>query len=169
VPSTQIAAKLIISLGALFQMILGLRCSSKDYAFAVLNGKRTHPQVADQGHIPFPVGYSRVQAITWFYHELNGVLDRHSCSQIVLKAFEGMVRNASFVERIEHEAVAYLSAHGKGIRLVTRKVKSTIAKDMGLKGRGKYLATLDTSAIANFNDLPDKVQEAVLAAWSALP
>jgi hypothetical protein len=35
-----------------------------------------------------------------------------------------------------------LAASQKGIRSVVRKAKSTIAKDLGLKGRGKYLATL---------------------------
>jgi len=49
-----------------------------------------------------------------------------------------------------------------------RQVKSTMAKDLGFKGRGRYLATLDTSAIASFTQLDDKIQEAVLVAWSGL-
>lgn len=150
-------------------MVLGLRCSSKDYAFAILDGKKITPKLIARALVPFPKGFSRVQSVVWFLHELDTLLGQHNCSHIVMKAFEGMTRNSSFVERVEHETVAYFAASKKGIGSVTRKVKSTIAKDLGLKGRGKYLATLDTSPIAEFSDFDDKVQEAILVAWSGLP
>jgi len=52
---------------------------------------------------------------------------------------------------------------------IFKKVKSTIAKDLGLKGRGHYLRTeLDTSVIPGFAGKPDKEKEAILAAWSEL-
>lgn len=149
-------------------MILGLRCSSKDYAFAVLDGKRTEPKLVAHGLVAFPKSYSRLQSISWFSQELDALLGKHSCSQIVMKAFEGKARNSSFVERIEHETAAYFAASKKGIRLVARKVKSTIAKDLGLKGRARYLATLDTSSIPGFQNLDEKTQDAILAAWSEL-
>ena len=149
-------------------MILGLRCSNKDYAFAVLDGKKAAPKLVSQGLVAFPKGFSRIQSVVWFLYELDSLLNKHPCSQILMKAFEGMARNNSFVDRIEHEAVAYFAANRKGIKLVTRKVKNTIAKDLGLKGRGRYLATLDTSSIADFTQLDEKIQEAVLSAWSGL-
>ena len=149
-------------------MILGLRCSTKDYAFAVLDGKRTAPKLVAHGFVPFPKSFSRVQSVVWFSQELDTLLGKHDCSHIVMKAFEGKARGNPFVERIEHETAAYFSASKKGIRSVARKVKSTIAKDLGLKGRGKYLATLDTSAIPAFSQLDEKLQDAILAAWSAL-
>jgi hypothetical protein len=149
-------------------MILGLRCSNKDYAFAVLDGKQAVPKLIVQGLVAFPKGVSRIQSVVWFSHELDTLLNEHPCSQILMKAFEGMTRNSSFVDRVEHETVAYFSANRKGIKLVARKVKSTIAKDLRLKGRGRYLATLDTSSITDFALLDDKVQEAVLTAWSGL-
>jgi hypothetical protein len=149
-------------------VILGLRCSSRDYAFAVLDGKRGTPKLIAQGLVVFPKGFSRIQSVVWFSHELDSLLDRHDCSQILMKAFEGMTRDRSFVDRVEHETVAYFAAQRKGIKSVSRKVKSTIAKDLGLKGRGRYLATLNTSAMAGFSEFKDKVQEAILVAWSGL-
>jgi hypothetical protein len=149
-------------------MILGLRCSTKDYAYAILDGKKAAPKVIGRALVHFPKGFSRLQSVVWFSQELDALLGQHSCSLIVMKAFEGMTRNSSFVERIEHETVAYFAAAKRGIKSVTRKRKSTIARDFGLKGSGKYLATLDTSSIDDFSFVDDKIQEAILVAWSDL-
>ena len=52
---------------------------------------------------------------------------------------------------------------------IFRKVKSTIAKDLGLKGRGHYLQTeLDTSVIPGFGSKSEKEKDAILAGWSEL-
>lgn len=149
-------------------MILGLRCSSKDYAFAILDGQKSKPTVVAHGFVSFPKGFSAVQRAAWFLQELNGILDGHNCDAIVLKAFEGRARDNSFVERVEHESMAYLAASRKGIKSVVRKVKSTTAKDLGFKGRGKYLASADTSHFPNFASYDQKVQEALLVGWSSL-
>jgi hypothetical protein len=48
-------------------------------------------------------------------------------------------------------------------------MSSTISKDLGLKGKGKYLKTkLDTSPIKDFENYAQKVQEAILVAWSCI-
>lgn len=150
-------------------MILGLRCSSKDYAFAVLDGTRAKPTLVVSGLVAFPKGFSRVQSVHWFYQELLTILNAHPCTLIVVKGFEGMSRDRFFVERVEHESAAYLAASHRGIKSVLRKVKSTIAKDLGLKGRARYLSTtLDTSLIVDYDTLAEKTQDAILAAWSGL-
>ncbi len=149
--------------------VLGLRCSSKDYAFGVLGGALASPDVLDSGLVMFPKGFSRVQSVKWFLQELDSLLSKHQCDLIIIKGFEGRTRDKSFVERVEHEAIAFLAAANHGIKMVLRKVKSTIAKDLGLKGRARYLSsTLDTSHVPNFADYPDKIQEAILAVWSGL-
>ena len=55
-----------------------------------------------------------------------------------------------------------------GIKPVLRRVKSQVAKSLGLKGRAKYLDSFDTSVLADYERLPKNLQEAVLAAWSGL-
>lgn len=151
-------------------MILGLRCSAKDYAFAILDGTKAAPVLVAHGLVAYPKGFSRVQSANWFLQELTMLLDTHSCGAIVIKGFEGLTKGNAFVERVENEAVAYLAAFRKGIKSVVRKVKSTIAKDLGLKGRAKYLSsTLDTTVINDYAALDEKIQDAVLAGWSGLP
>ncbi len=103
-------------------MILGLRCSSNDYAFAVLDGKRTAPKLVARGFVSFPKSFSRLQSVVWFSQELDTLLGKRGCSEIVMKAFEGRARDSSFVERIEHETAAYFAASKKGKRAPRRSV-----------------------------------------------
>ena len=49
-----------------------------------------------------------------------------------------------------------------------KKVKATIAKDLGLKGKARYLSTLDTSSIPNYSSYSEKMREAVLVGRSEL-
>jgi hypothetical protein len=71
--------------------------------------------------------------------------------------------------RIENEAMIFLAAESFGIKQIVRKTKPTIAKDLGLKGKGKYLSThLDTIIFPTFDKETIKLQEAILAAWSSM-
>ena len=76
-------------------------------------------------------------------------------------------RNA-FENRVENEAAAYVAAANRGIKAVFKKMNVTLAKDLGGKGKAKYLKTLDTSAFPGFSELQEKKQEAIIAGWSAL-
>jgi hypothetical protein len=150
--------------------ILGLRCSNKDYSLSVVCGSKGSPILVKTCSVAYPKGYAKPQGLKWFLQEIEDLLKKHSISAIVMKGFEGRSRGTTFVERIEHEAIVFLSGANLGIKRIHRKVKSTIAKDMGMKGKGHYLETqLDKSAIPTFSQLPDKEQEATLAAWSELP
>jgi hypothetical protein len=62
-----------------------------------------------------------------------------------------------------------LSAAMTGSDNVVRKVKPTIAKDLGLKGRAKSLVEdLDYSKINGLKQKSDKEFEAIVVAWSSL-
>ena len=63
----------------------------------------------------------------------------------------------------------YVAGGTEGMNAIFKKLKSTIAKDLGLKGRAHYLQTsLDTSVIPGFGGRGGKEQEAILAGWSEL-
>jgi hypothetical protein len=150
-------------------MILGIRCSNKDYSFAVVHGTKDTPKLVASDTIPLPKGFSKPHSLKWLYQEAEALLDKHDISKIVVKRFEGRTRGTIFENRVENETAFMLAGANRGMKAIFKKVKSTIAKDLGQKGRAKYLANLSTESIPEFGHLQDKVQEAVMAARSELP
>jgi hypothetical protein len=151
-------------------MILGIRCSNTDYSFALLKGKKGSPQVVNIKTASFPKGYTRPNLLRWLYQEIDDYFSKHKgISHRVVKGAEPMAqKGGSYTERVECEAMLFLAAANSGLT-ASRKVKPTIAKDLGLAGRAKALdEDLDTSPITAFQSYSTKEQEAVLAAWSNL-
>ena len=148
---------------------LGIRCSNIDYAYVVLEGARSSPQVVEKNMIPFPKGYSRSENLKLFYQEIKQILKRLEIDTITMKGAEALAtRDKSYVARVENEAMVFLVAADHGVENVSRKIKATIAKDLGLKGKAKYIAQLDTSVFPTYAEESTKMQEAILAAWSSL-
>lgn len=149
--------------------IVGLRCSAKDYCFAVLCGSRATPNIIELGFKKFPVGFAVPERQSWFYKEILELFSKHSPKYVVVKADESTTKSNSAIERAYAEGVVNLAVGEKvGKSGCKSKRKVTIAKDLGLKGKAKYLANFDTSAIPKFDDHDDKMKEAILCAWSEL-
>jgi hypothetical protein len=148
--------------------VLGVRCSNRDFAYAVLSGSKATPHQIEVRSLTYPKGFGKPQSLHWLAQEVDALLNRHSVQKIVIKRFEGQTRGGPFEERVEHEAAVMLAGGARGMRAVFKKVRSTIAKDLGQKGRAKYLTNLDTSWTPGFDGLSDKEKEAVHAAWSEL-
>jgi hypothetical protein len=87
---------------------------------------------------------------------------------VVIKRFEGLAKGTAYEDRVEHEAAVFLACDSCGISGVFKKVKSTIAKNLGCKGRAHYLLTLNTSLIPNYSQYTEKEQDSILAGWSEL-
>ena len=149
--------------------VLGVRCSNRDITYAILDGKKRKPSLLKMEAISFPKGYSPSQSLYWLFQEIGDLLSQYDITKIVIKRFEGRTRGKTHEDRVEHEAAVMLAGGARGMKAVFKKVNSTIAKDLGQKGRTRYLANLDTSFIPGFSKLPAKRQEALHAAWSELP
>ena len=150
---------------------VGIRCSNTDFSYAILSGKKSDPKLETCDTIVFPKGYTRPQALRWFLQELEGLSKRHSSPSVwAIKGTEAMAaKGKEFVERVENEAMVIFHASNAGVTKVVRKVKSTIAKDLGLTGKASALKTdLDTSVLHGFKDATEKVKDAILIAWSEL-
>lgn len=149
---------------------LGLRFSSTDYTYFVLSGSKVSPVVVKHKTVQLPAGYAKPQLLRWLYQEIEDLCKEYDPKNVCIKGAEPMAtRGAAFVARTEMEAVTFLLAYNHGIKQTYRKVKATIAKDLGLKGKAKYLKTkLDCSIIPDFQDYSEHQQEALLAAWSQL-
>ena len=149
--------------------VLGVRCSTTDYAFCVLTGDKASPMVVVTDAEKFPKGFTEAQNLKWLVQEFEGHISKYQVNTVVIKRFEGRNRGNAFENRVEHEAAIMLAGANLGITNITKKVKSTISKHLGLKGQARYLKTkLDTTVITNYDNYPEKTQEAILAAWSEL-
>jgi len=151
--------------------VLGVRCSNTDFAFAVLSGTKQHPQIEDKRCITFPKGRGRPQQLNWLFLEVQDLFRRHNISAVMVKGAEPLVRKSqSLTERIEAEAIVFLVTANANFDIkVARTIRKTIAKSLLGKGEPKLLdSQLDTSHFPDFNKENDKIQEAVLAAWSSL-
>ncbi|RKY24577.1 MAG: hypothetical protein DRP62_03455 [Planctomycetota bacterium] len=149
--------------------VLGIRCSNRDYTFAILSGTKKRPRLIDCNTILFPKGFAKPKSVKWMLQEIDTLLKQHRIKKIAMKKNESQFRGKPYDERIECETMVYLAAENCGIKVVCKKTKGTIAKDLGLKGRAHYLATsLNTSLISDYDSYSDKQQEAILAAWSEL-
>ena len=135
-----------------------------------MDGDKKSPEVLLSKRIAFPKNFSEGERLYWFHQELISIITDNKPDVIILKGPEPLVkRSKSLDSRLHNEAIVFLVAAANGILSVTKKVSSTIAKDLGLKGKGKYLKTkLDTSPIADFESYSTKQQEAILAAWSSM-
>jgi len=151
-------------------IVFGIRCSNTDYTCCILEGDADFPQMKVLHHIDFPQDYGEAEALRWFYQEMQGLFKEYAIDAVGVKRAETNVKRSNALElRIQNEAIVSLAAVEQGCTSVCRKVKSTIAKDLGLKGRSRYLNTeLDTSSIPEFDNYSKKEQEAILAAWSCM-
>lgn len=150
--------------------VLAVRCSNSDLAYAIIEGTKQSPAVADSRVIGFPKGYAEHALFHWFHQEIMGLINQHNPDALAVKAAEPMVKRSGALEtRLRVEGIALMSAAEAGCAAAIRKVKSTMAKDLGVKGKGKYLETkLDTGPIAGFDSYSSKQQEAILMGWSCL-
>lgn len=150
-------------------VVLGVRCSNTDLTYAVLTGTRTAPEVIATETLAFPKGYQKPQRLKWVVQEAHGLLQKHTVGVVVAKKHEGRRRGNDYEDRVEAEAAVAIAAADNGIRAFYKKQKNTIAKDLGLKGKAKYIESkLDTSVISEFENFSAKIKDAVLAGWSAL-
>ncbi|MBL1212260.1 MAG: hypothetical protein HND52_02780 [Ignavibacteriae bacterium] len=151
-------------------MVIGLRCSNKDYSFAIVDGNKNSPVLVDSGTIHFPNGFSRPAELKWFYQELDELSRKYKIDKWGIKGAEAMAQKGKlYTSRAENEAIVFLLGANKGNENVFRKVKATIAKDLGCKGKAKYLVTdIDITSVVNYAKTSEKINEAILVAWSCL-
>lgn len=149
---------------------LGIRCSNNDFSYVVLSGTKEQPKIELKDSVVFPKGYSRSQSLKWFLQELEEIYKKDPNIRLIgIKGAEPMAsRGKSFVARVENEAMVFFFAGKYAINPVYRKTKPTIAKDLGLKGKGKYLDTLDCSVFPDYDNEKEKIKEAILVAWSCI-
>jgi hypothetical protein len=134
-----------------------------------MSGSRSQPKIEVSNTIAYPRNFAKPRSLLWFLQEIQDIAAKYDVKKIVVKGFEGRTRGKAYEERVEYESAVFIAAAKSGISGVFRKVKSTIAKDLGFKGRARYLQTsLNTSVIPTYARKSEKEKDAIVAAWSEL-
>jgi hypothetical protein len=151
-------------------IILGIRCSTSEFSFAIIEGTLKTNKLLLSARTKYPNGYNHCELLKWLHNEIGDLITKYKPNGIGVKGTEAMgMKGKSYGERMELEAMIFLQAAENGIKYAKRKVNGTIAKDLGLKGKGKYLADgVDYSGITDFEKLSQHLQEAVQVALSML-
>ena len=98
--------------------ILGIRCSTNDYAFAALTGDIGAPGLEEARTISFPAKYSQPEKLKWLLDELQNINRRHAITEWAIKSAEPMAaKGSAYAERVELEAMVSLSAAMQGEQL----------------------------------------------------
>ena len=150
--------------------ILGIRCSNKDCSIFLMSGTQESPNIESSETITFPKDFNQAESLHWFFLEINRIFENNQIDAVAIKGAEPMAQKTNtLIARIQNEAIIYLASATAGVINVVTKCNASIAKELGLKGRGKYLQSkLDTSVIVNYNNYSKKEQEAILVGWSEL-
>jgi sugar-specific transcriptional regulator TrmB len=135
----------------------------------VLKGDKKSPEILSRNQVAFPEGFTRPQELQWLLQDISDILEKNKIDIVAIKGSEAIAsRGKPFVERVENEAIVQLAATSKGIKRIYKKVKCTIAKDLGLKGIAKSLETdLDYSIFPDFKEMDNSIQDAILVGWSS--
>lgn len=150
--------------------MIGFRCSSSDYTYAVIENSKGDTKIIDAKSIPFPKNYSHADILKWLYLEIERLLKDIKPSGIMIKRSEALAsKGKPFITRVECEGIIFLLAGMLNIKYVAGKAKATILKDLGYKGKSKYFKT--AVADVSFDEIPrlsDKIIEAVMVAKSGV-
>lgn len=148
--------------------LLGFRCSSNDYTYALLERGSVKPKVIETKTIPFPKGYSRPRELKWLYLEIVILCKQTGAKGILIKKAEPSAsKGKPFSTRIENEAMILLVAGMLNIKFVCNKVKVTILKDLGHEGRSKNFPSACDEVLFDYTGpKTEKMYEAIMVARS---
>ena len=151
-------------------VLMAIRSSTSDFGYAIISGTKDMPELIKSDTIQYPKGYSHPDGIRWFKQEIEEITRDYEIEKWVIKGTEpAAMKGNAYVRRVEYEAMIQLHAAEKGNSNVIRKVKSTIAKDLGLPGKPSALKTdLDQTKFPELDGKPEKEWEAMIAGWSEL-
>lgn len=114
--------------------VIGIRCWSDRYAYAILTGT-DEPRLVKADHIKLPVNESRGAQLATFRNDVQALLTKYGVSKAVFKAAEGNSKSSD-TERSEVEGV-FQEACFSHVTTVEAKslVKSQLKKLLSYDGK----------------------------------
>ena len=150
-------------------MVIGFKSSINGFAYVVLQGTQSEPEVLEKDRLCLPKDHSWPACLAWVRKQLSETLQKFDVNAACIKIIEHKARKKS-EKRLQIEAIIqeYLQSE-KSIECMTR-IKSQLRRDiLGYTGPARYIErVLEQDEILSDLNTP-QYQEAALAAVSELP
>lgn len=150
-------------------MVIGFRSFPDGFAYVVLDGTQSTPEVIAKDRLSLPIGYSWPACLSWMRKQVSEILQIHEVKGACIKVIEPMAMKKSD-ERLQIEAVIMEYLHStKSLECITR-IKSQLKRDIkDFTDAARYLERVLTRSDALSELNTPQYQEATLAAVSELP
>jgi hypothetical protein len=102
--------------------VLGIRCSLKDFSFAVMKGSQKDSSLIDSGAIKYPTGYNEADKMKWFYQEIGELLTKYKINGIGIKGVEPLaMKGKDYGDRMQLDPcqLSSISALSKFLELTS--------------------------------------------------
>jgi hypothetical protein len=150
-------------------MVIGFRSFTDGFAYVVLEGRQSEPEVLAKERLCLPENQNWPACLAWVRKQLSEVLQKFDVNGACIKTIEPVAMKKS-AKRLQIEAVIqeYLQS-AKSIDCTT-KIKSQLKRDIrGFTDPARYLARIlaESEVLSDLNS--PQYEEATIAAVSELP
>lgn len=150
-------------------MIIGLRAFPDGFAYVILVGTQSAPELIAKDRLSLPKRTSWPESLSWVRKQIGEILDQHEISAACVKVVESNARKKS-LERFQIEAVMEEYIYTTLSVICQTRIKSQIKRDIrGFTAPARYLERV----LAESTDLTElntpQYQDATLAAVAELP
>ena len=147
---------------------LGVRCSPDKFAYVLVKGSRSEPELLAADTASMPRDVSRACQLNWVRKEITDLVSKHEVRVCRLKAIEPLARKTmSLLHRAEVEGVVQSALYAAGCHQIECLTKTQVKARLGFSGpAGEVHSLLSTGPFAQLHGTD--LEDAALAAWCAL-
>ena len=153
-------------------MVIGFRSFPDGFAYVVLQGTQSKPEVIAKDRLCLPENHSWPACLSWVRKQLSEIMLQFDVNAACIKTIEPMAKkkSAKSEQRFQIDAIIQEFLHTARSLDCTMRIKSQLKRDIaGFNEPARYLEKLLTQSevLSDLNSLQYK--DATLAAVSELP
>lgn len=150
-------------------MVIGFRSFSDGFAYVVLDGTQSTPEVIDKDRLSLPIDYSWPACLSWIRKQVCEILQTHDVNGACIKTIEPIAMKKS-AKRLQIEAVIEEYLHSTKSLDCNTRIKSQLKRDIkDFTDAARYLERVLTRSDTLSELNTAQYQEATWAAVSELP
>lgn len=141
---------------------LGVRITTKLFAYAVVSGSTTEPLLRECNSKNFPASFKELDKLDWLYKEVQSIISKYNNLRIAAFYYYQNMSSSKCTELCQRsEGVFYLSLFHQGIKNIFSYRPATLKKKLNEKGFNQGL-------IQDFEDYSEDEKIAIKCACTEL-